>query len=139
MEGGLLVWIGFGWWAVASTVQWASAALGRKSRTAAAVHHRPSDFSIVAPLNGAADASAAYVAALRALSEQGAEVLICIADGEDGALGAVRAQCGSTLPRRRATVGKGRARPRTQGSGGAREFRGRARARLYRRPPGTLP
>jgi hypothetical protein len=82
MEGGLLVWIGFGWWAVASTVQWASAALGRKSRTAAAVHHRPLTFSIVAPLNGAADASAAYIAALRALSEQGAEVLICIADGE---------------------------------------------------------
>ena len=92
MEGGLLVWIGFGWWAVASTVQWASAALGRKSRTAAAVHHRPVDFSIVAPLNGAADASSAYIAALRALSEQGAEVLICIADGEDGALGAVRSQ-----------------------------------------------
>jgi ceramide glucosyltransferase len=92
MEGGLLVWIGFGWWAVASTVQWASAALGRQSRTAAAVHHRPSDFSIVAPLNGAADASSAYIVALRALCEQGAEVLICIADGEDGALGAVRAQ-----------------------------------------------
>jgi len=92
MEGGLLVWIGFGWWALASAVQWASAALGRKSRAAAAVHHSPSDFSIVAPLNGAADASSAYVDALRALSEQGAEVLICIADAQDGALAAVRGQ-----------------------------------------------
>jgi ceramide glucosyltransferase len=92
MEDGLLMWVGFGWWAVASTVQWTSAGLARKSRPAAAVHHRASDFSIVAPLNGAADASSAYVDALRSLCEQGAEVLICIADGEDGALGAVRAQ-----------------------------------------------
>jgi len=92
MEGGLLVWIGFGWWALASAVQWASAALGRKSRAAAAVHHSPSDFSIVAPLNGAADASSAYIGALRALSGQGAEILICIADDEDGALAAVRGQ-----------------------------------------------
>ena len=91
MEGGLLVWIGFGWWVVASAVQWASAGLGRTSRAAARVHHRPSDFSIVAPLNGAADASTAYVGALRTLAEQGAEILICIADREDGALGAVRA------------------------------------------------
>ena len=65
MEAGLLSCIGLGWWAAASAVQWASAALARAPRPEGAVHHQPADFSIVAPMNGAADASAAYVAACR--------------------------------------------------------------------------
>ena len=36
-------------------------------------------------MNGAADAAPAYVAALRALAEQGAEILICVAGSDDGA------------------------------------------------------
>ena len=59
MEPGLLSCIGLGWWATASAVQWASAALARSPRPEGTVHHRPADFSIVAPMNGAADASAA--------------------------------------------------------------------------------
>jgi ceramide glucosyltransferase len=92
VEGCLLVGIGAGWWATASAVQWASAALARSSRREAPPRHRPADFSIVAPMNGAADASPAYVAALRALAEQGAEILICVAGAEDGALAPLRAQ-----------------------------------------------
>jgi ceramide glucosyltransferase len=92
MEPGLLVWTGSAWWAAASIVQWASAALARSPSAEAPGRHRPSDFSIVAPLNGAADASPAYIDALRTLAGQGAEVLICIADAEDGALAAVRAR-----------------------------------------------
>lgn len=91
MEGSLLVGIGAGWWATASAVQWASAALARSPRREAPPRHRPHDFSIVAPMNGAADASPAYVAALRALAEQGAEILICVAGADDGALAIVRA------------------------------------------------
>jgi ceramide glucosyltransferase len=37
-------------------------------------------------MNGATDASPHYVAALRALAEQGAEILICVAEADDGAL-----------------------------------------------------
>jgi ceramide glucosyltransferase len=91
MEAGLLSSIGLGWWAFASAVQWASAALARTSRAEVAVHHRPADFSIVAPMNGVADASAAYVAALRTLAEQGAEVLICVSHADDGAVAATLA------------------------------------------------
>jgi ceramide glucosyltransferase len=91
MAADLVVWIGVGWWAVGSAVQWASAALARASRPEGVVHHRPADFSVVAPLNGAADASPAYIAALRALADQGAEILICVADAEDGAIAATRA------------------------------------------------
>src|SRR3954467_6534598 len=92
MEGGLLLWIGSAWWATASAIQWASAALARHPRREAAPHHRPADFSIVAPLNGADDASPGYVAALRALAEQGAEILICVADAQDSALAPLKAQ-----------------------------------------------
>lgn len=92
MEAGLLVWIGGAWWATASAVQWLSAAVARSPRREAPSHHRVSDFSIVAPMNGAADAAPAYVAALRALAEQGAEILICVAGPEDGAIAALRAQ-----------------------------------------------
>jgi ceramide glucosyltransferase len=91
MSGGALVWLGLGWWAASMAIQWASAALARTAAASASVRHRPSDFSIVAPLNGAADASPAYIDALRALAQEGAEVLICIADDEDGALPATRA------------------------------------------------
>ena len=55
------------------------------------MHHRPDDFSIVAPLKGAADASPAYISALRALSQAGAEVLICVANADDPAAAATRA------------------------------------------------
>jgi ceramide glucosyltransferase len=92
MEGSLLIGIGSAWWAGASAIQWASAALARSPRPDPAPRHRPADFSIVAPLNGAADASPAYIGALRALAEQGAEILICIADAGDPALAAIRAQ-----------------------------------------------
>jgi ceramide glucosyltransferase len=90
MEGSLLLWIGSGWWLAASAIQWASAALARSPRPESAPHHQPSDFSIVAPLNGAADASPAYIGALRALAAQGADILICVADAEDGAVAELR-------------------------------------------------
>src|SRR3954470_8958216 len=92
-----LVWIGVGWWAVGSAVQWASAGLARRSRPEGVVHLEPADFSIVAPLNGAGDAAPAYIAALRTLADEGAEVLICVADAEDPAIAAVRA-CWPTAP-----------------------------------------
>jgi ceramide glucosyltransferase len=91
MSAALLVWIGAGWWTLGTAVQWASAGLGRTPRPEGAVRHRPSDFSVVAPLRGAADASPAYVGALRTLAGQGAEVLICIASEADGAFAATRA------------------------------------------------
>jgi ceramide glucosyltransferase len=87
----LLVWIGGGWWALGTTVQWATAALARTARPQGSMRHRPADFSVVAPLRGAADASPAYVGALRGLAGQGAEILICIASESDGAVAATRA------------------------------------------------
>ena len=49
-----------------TAVQWASAALARTpARLDAGASASPADFSVVAPMNGAADASPAYVAALR--------------------------------------------------------------------------
>ncbi|HLG47499.1 MAG TPA: glycosyltransferase [Reyranella sp.] len=91
MAATLLVWVGAGWWALGTAVQWASAALARTPGPEGAVRHRPADFSVVAPLRGAADASPAYVGALRTLAEQGAEILICIAGKSDGALAATLA------------------------------------------------
>ena len=91
MEIGLLAGLGLGWWTAASAVQWASAALARSPRPERAVHHRPADFSVVAPMAGAADASPAYVAALRALARDGAEILICVARADDGAVAPTRA------------------------------------------------
>jgi ceramide glucosyltransferase len=91
MEIGLLSGLGLGWWLAASAVQWASAALARSSRPEGAVHHRPADFSVVAPMAGAADAAPAYVAALKALASDGAEILICVARADDGAVAATRA------------------------------------------------
>jgi ceramide glucosyltransferase len=90
MELGLLPGLGLGWWMAASAVQWVSAALARSPRPEQPVHHSPADFSVVAPMAGAADASPGYVAALQALSAAGAEILICVARAEDGAVAATR-------------------------------------------------
>ena len=86
--------VGLGWWFVSSTVHWASAALARKPgrlRTDEPVLARSgADFSVVAPMAGAGDASAGYITALAELSRAGVEVLICVATAEDGAIAAVR-------------------------------------------------
>jgi ceramide glucosyltransferase len=94
MAATLLIWVGAGWWSLGMAVQWATAALARTARPEGVVRHRPQDFSIVAPLRGAADASPAYIGALRALARQGAEILICVADEADGAVAATRALWG---------------------------------------------
>jgi ceramide glucosyltransferase len=91
MEIGLLAGLGLGWWMAASAVQWASAALARSPRPERPVHHRAEDFSVVAPMAGAADASPAYVASLQALARDGAEILICVAYADDGAVAPTRA------------------------------------------------
>lgn len=95
MEAGTLVWLGAGWWSFCTVFQWTSAALGRspprrlpsKSRA----DFKPADFSIVAPMVGAADASSPYVQSLMALGQAGAEVLICVPREDDAAVPAVRA------------------------------------------------
>jgi anti-anti-sigma factor len=86
-----LVWFGFGWWLASTVVHWLSAGLARWRRPPSAVHNQVSDFSVVAPMNGLADASPDYVKALRALAEAGAEVLICVVDNDDAAATATRA------------------------------------------------
>ena len=91
MDAGAPVWLGLGWWSLSLGVHWVSAALARRPRRHAIVRHRPADFSIVAPMNGAGDASAAYVQALAELSRAGAEVLICVAHADDGAVAPTRA------------------------------------------------
>lgn len=90
MEPGTLAWLGFGWWSFGSAIQWASAALARQPRRTHASAHPASDFSIVAPMAGAGDVTAAYVQALRRLAEAGAEVLICVARPDDEAVAPVR-------------------------------------------------
>ena len=91
MDVGPLASIGLGWWALSSAVQWASAALARRPRLGSVMRHRPADFSIVAPMNGAGDATADYVRALAALAQSGAEILICVDDADDGAVAPTRA------------------------------------------------
>ncbi len=91
MEPGTLAWLGFGWWSLGSAIQWGSAALARTPRPASAISHRAEDFSIVAPMAGAEDATAAYVQVLRRLAEAGAELLICVARADDGAVAPTRA------------------------------------------------
>jgi len=86
-----LVWVGLCWWSAGMMVQWASAALARTPRAPRPLHHHPADFSIVAPMKGAPDATPEFVGALRALSDAGAEVLICVADKGDGAVVGTRA------------------------------------------------
>ncbi|MFO1084608.1 MAG: glycosyltransferase [Reyranellaceae bacterium] len=92
MVAAALAWIGLGWWAIATLVQWLSAALARRRRPAASPLRPASDFSVVAPLAGRRDASPAYVGALAELSRQGAEILICVAGDGDSAVEGVRAQ-----------------------------------------------
>lgn len=92
MEPGTLAWLGFGWWGLGSTIQWVSAGLARTPRgTAGTGRHKAEDFSIVAPMAGAEDATAAYVQALRRLADAGAEILICVAKADDGAVAPLRA------------------------------------------------
>lgn len=93
MEAGALAWTCAGWWAFCSAFHWASAALARQPPAPRGDgKRRPAvDFSIVAPMAGSHDASPVYVAALKALARAGAEILICVADEEDGAVPAVRA------------------------------------------------
>jgi len=88
----ILFWIGLGWWAIATLVQWASAALARRRRPAAPSRHKTADFSIVAPLAGAHDASEAYIGRLAELARAGAEILICVASERDEAVERVRAR-----------------------------------------------
>jgi anti-anti-sigma factor len=92
VAAGALIWVGLGWWGASVAVHWVSAALARQPRSGGPPRHRAADFSVVAPMNGAADASADYVAALRGLADAGAEVLICVASETDGAVSAIRAQ-----------------------------------------------
>jgi ceramide glucosyltransferase len=94
MASGALAWVGLGWWGASTALHWATAALASRRRSPpdrlAAVNHVPSEFSIVAPMSGAGDASATYVAALKALADAGAEILICVATEDDGAVTPVR-------------------------------------------------
>ena len=92
MAAGTLFWIGLGWWAITTLVQWLSAALARWRRAAPPPRHKAADFSIVAPLAGIHDASEAYIARLAELARAGAEVLICVASEGDDAVTRVRAQ-----------------------------------------------
>jgi ceramide glucosyltransferase len=95
MAPGALAWAGLGWWTLSTSVHWATALLAGQRRPPpdrlVAVSHAPADFSIIAPMSGAADASTEYVQALMALSGAGAEVLICVASEDDEAVGPVRA------------------------------------------------
>ena len=95
MDAVLVAWVWFGWWSVSSVIHWTSAALARHPRRAGGasgdVRRSISEFSIVAPMNGAVDASADYVRCLQALSTAGAEILICVPDAADGAIAPTRA------------------------------------------------
>lgn len=86
MEPGTLTWLGFGWWSLGTAVHWASAALARMPGPVLPLRHAAADFSIVAPMAGAEDATSSYVQALRRLADAGAEVLICVATPDDGAV-----------------------------------------------------
>lgn len=88
----ILFWIGLGWWAITMLVQWVSAALALRRRPASPARHSAGDFSIVAPLAGAHDASEAYIGRLAELARAGAEVLICVTGERDEAVERVRAQ-----------------------------------------------
>jgi hypothetical protein len=50
MAASTLFWIGLGWWAITTLVQWLSAALALWRRAAPPSRHKAADFSIVAPL-----------------------------------------------------------------------------------------
>lgn len=91
MEAGALMWLGFGWWSLGSAVHWLSAALARGPRRSPSERRPAGDFSIVAPMAGAEDATPAYVTALRKLADAGAEVLICVTRPDDGAVAPTKA------------------------------------------------
>ena len=80
------------WWLLGTAVHWGSVALALRDRPQRPPRHRAADFSIVAPLAGAEDAAPAYVDALAELSSAGAEVLICVAAADDGAVAPLRAR-----------------------------------------------
>jgi ceramide glucosyltransferase len=92
MAACVLFWMAIGWWAATMVVQWTSAVLGRRKRPTAPLRYRPADFSIVAPMAGARDASAAYVRSLAELAGAGAEVLICVTSEQDEAVARTRSQ-----------------------------------------------
>lgn len=79
------------WWLFTFVIQWLSAWKGRSPcRPVEPPRHAAADFSIVAPMVGAGDATPAYVDALSLLARAGAEVLICVEREEDEAVAAVR-------------------------------------------------
>lgn len=79
------------WWLVTFVIQWLSAWKGRKSsRPLEPVRHQAADFSVVAPMVGAEDATPGYVDALNLLAREGVEVLICVEREEDDAVAVVR-------------------------------------------------
>ena len=80
------------WWFLGMVVHWGSVVLALRDRAQQPARHGAADFSIVAPLAGAADASPDYVDALAALSRAGAEVLICVASADDGAVAPLKAR-----------------------------------------------
>jgi ceramide glucosyltransferase len=92
MAACVLFWMAIGWWAGTMIVQWTSAVLGRRKRPTAPLRHGPADFSIVAPMAGVRDASAAYVQSLAELAGSGAEVLICVTSEQDEAVARTRGQ-----------------------------------------------
>jgi ceramide glucosyltransferase len=91
MTGGFLFWAAAIWWAATMFVQWLSAAVARRRRPSMLSRHVPANFSVVAPLTGSRDASPAYIASLRDLSQAGAEILICAVDPRDEAITRARA------------------------------------------------
>ncbi len=91
MAAGILLWLGVGWCAATLVVQWLSAGLGRRKRSAIPPRHGAADFSIVAPMAGAHDASEAYIRSLAELAKSGAEVVICVTTAQDAAVARTRA------------------------------------------------
>src|SRR5882724_9590749 len=92
MAACVLFWMAIGWWAATMIVQWTSAVLGHRKRPTAPLRHGAADFSIVAPMAGVRDASAAYVQSLAELAGSGAEVLICVTSEQDEAVARTRGQ-----------------------------------------------
>ena len=90
MAAGILLWLGLGWCATTMVVQWLSAGLGRRKRQVVPPRHGAADFSIVAPMAGAHDASEAYVQSLAELARNGAEIVICVTSAEDAAVARTR-------------------------------------------------
>jgi anti-anti-sigma factor len=83
--------IGSAWWVVSVAIHWLSAWKGRRPcRPVPASHHAAADFSVVAPMVGEGDATAAYIDSLKTLADAGAEVLVCVAREDDDAVAAVR-------------------------------------------------